>query len=179
MDTDAARLTGPPALAAGTPAQWLASYLGALHQHDDDHHGDEPASVEPGWTGLGDLLADGAADLAVVHRLLVDDGTPPKAAATYLAGWVGGMVAEAVGFALAAAGAGFVVDADEIRLHRHPLGRFDAVDLRGPSVLLVTDGHPWAGQDGVEVVAADEVLARTVGALVEACRPVGEPRPGR
>ncbi len=163
-----------PALAADTPAAWLASHLAALFSHDDhDDDTDEPAWVEAGWRTVDDLVADDAAALRALHGRLVADGTPPKTAATYLAGWTGGIIAEAVGFALATAGAGFVLDADRLAVHQHREGWLDGLDPGEPPAVLVVAGHPWAGQPGVEVVdTAETLVSRTVDALVTACAPL-------
>jgi hypothetical protein len=156
-----------PALAADTPAAWLAEQLAGRYDLDPDR-GDEPALVRPGWTGLLELIDAGV--IEEVHGRLVADGKPPKVASTCSAGRFGAAIAEAIGFGLAAGGAGFVTP-EHVRVHVHEGGWVDAVELEGARTLVVGD-HPWAGQDGVEVASPEEVLAGSVHALVEACAPI-------
>jgi hypothetical protein len=157
-----------PVLVADTPSAWLAQHLAGRYDLDGERRG-EPDPVQPGWTGLVQLIEAGA--IGDVHERLVADGKPPKVASTYLAGWFGAAIAEAIGFALAAGGAGFVPTPASLRVHVHQSGWVDAVALGEPHTVVVA-GHPWAGQDRVEVVAPGEVLARPVHALVEACAPI-------
>lgn len=157
-----------PVLTAETPSAWLADHLAGRYDLDADH-GDEPALVRPGWTGLIELIDAGV--IGEVHSRLVADGKTPKVASTYLAGWFGASIAEAIGFGLAAGGAGFVTTPASLRVHVHEGGWVDAVEL-GDAHTVVTTGHPWAGQGGVEVVTPEEVITRSVHALVEACAPI-------
>ena len=96
-------------------------------------------------------------------------------ASTYLAGWFGSAIAEAIGFGLAAGAAGFMTTPASLRVHVHEGGWVDAVALGEPRTLVTAD-HPSAGQDGVEVLEApEEVLARSVHTLVQgACTPIIE-----
>lgn len=124
------------------------------------------------WYSARDLLDGDGAVLRGWHAGLVTSGsTPVAAAATYLVGWIGGKLAEAVGLALATDRAGFLVD-DTVLWHAHPGGWTDRVDLGRPGV-VVGPGHPWAERPGVTVVDGDdEVYRRTVGALVSTLNPV-------
>jgi hypothetical protein len=79
-------------------------------------------------------------------------------------------LAGAVGYGLAAAGAGFLVT--EPRWHLHADGWPTRVELGRPTV-LVDPGHPWAGQPGVEL-AGGVAVDRTVAALVEVAAPIVE-----
>lgn len=161
-----------PALTAATPQDWLASHLAALYEGTADHDGHGGRGrTEPGWVTLDELTGvDGP--MGPIHAALVDEGVPAQTAATYLAGWLGGMVTDAIGFALATAGAGFVPHAEGLRLRMHPAGWVDAVDLGRPDVVVV-DGHPWADLADVHTVTEPgEVLARAVAAAVEACEPI-------
>lgn len=162
-----------PALTASNPQEWLATHLGAFYAIDDTSHdhGGEPTRTESRWWAVPDLVADGG-PMGQIHRKLVGQGLPPQTAGTYLAGWIGGMIAEAIGFALATGGAGFVCDPSSVRLHLHPAGWGDAVDL-GQPVVVVQRGHPWC--DRTDVDAADDsslVLARSVQAMVGVCEPI-------
>lgn len=157
------------------PATWLATHLAARYDGEED----EASAVGPRRAvGMADVLVDDAALLRALHCGLVDDGTPPPAAATYLAGWFAGAVASAVGYGLAAGGAGFVVDAAPVRWHLHPEGWPERVELLVPgTAVVVTAAHPWAGQPGVDIaddadtIVSDAVtaLARVVEPLVDAC----------
>jgi hypothetical protein len=159
------------ALLAGTPSEWLATHF-AARSDEAEEHASTRDRVRAGWRSIDDLLADDALAIRDVHAVLVADGVPPKAAATYLADWTGGMVADAVGFALATAGAGFLVDPAQLRLHQHPDGWFDRVEL-GTVTAVVGPDHPWAGQYAVVTGGStDDVLARTVHALIAACEPL-------
>jgi hypothetical protein len=165
-DPTVAEALTEPALVADTPAAWLALHLSRRYGHSDEPG--EPGCAQRGWTGLVELVDAGA--IRDVHGGLVADGTPPKVASTYLASWFGGAIARAVGFGLAAGGAGFVTSPN-LRVHVHATGWVDAVELEEPHV-VVAAGHPWAGQHGVDVVASEEVLAGSVHALVETCAPI-------
>ncbi len=78
-----------------TPAAWLSERLPRRF----DEYASDP-NIGP-WYHTHDLLADSAALLRTWHtRLVADDRTTAAAAATYLAGWLGGGLAGAVGQAL-------------------------------------------------------------------------------
>lgn len=173
MDDRSLTEAAAPTLVAATPAEWLATHLASRYDEAADHPSTRDRAPAR-WRSIDDLVAGEAELLRDLHRLLVADGTPPKAAATYLAGWTGGMLAEAVGFALATAAAGFLLDPAQLRLHQHPDGWFDRVEL-GAENVVVGAGHPWAGQEGVATVdGTHEVLAATVRALIDACTPLVE-----
>lgn len=161
-------------LASPTPSTWLASHLAARYdEHADDSAAATADDCESRWSTVADLLLDDAAILRSMHRRLVDEErVPAAAAATYIAGWTAGTLADAVGFGLATAAAGFVVDAAHIRWRQHPDGWMERVDLAGCNA-LVAAGHPWADCDGVEIVADDAtVQERAVMALVELVTPL-------
>lgn len=150
----------------GEPGAWLADFVTARL----DDWGEEPGSVAR-TVSLPELLADDAAMLRAQFATLVGDGTPSQAAATYLAGWFGGGLAEAVGIGLAGAGAGFCADADRIEFDLHADGWPIRIRPGGPTV--VTDGHPWAGAPDVIVVASpDGVVDRTIHTLVAVATPI-------
>jgi hypothetical protein len=78
-----------------------------------------------------------------------------------------------VGYGLATAAAGFLVDVSEVRWHVHPEGWPERVTLGDVAAVVVEAGHPWQGQDGVEVVAsADEMISRAVSAVCQAVAPI-------
>ncbi len=160
----------PLLLEAETPQHWLDVHLEAhLALH-------ETAPVDPAertWVDAGHVLGDEAEWLRAAHRrILGDGGGTPQMAAKWLVGWTAGTVADAVGFVLAAGGAGVLADSAPLRWRLHPDGWVDRVSLDGCTV-LVTPRHPWAGRPGVEVVADEaEVATRTVDSLVRAVRPV-------
>lgn len=160
-------------LDASTPSSWLATHLSARYDAHSEGGAVPSTSDGDGWLDRAALLADDAMVLRTVHQRLVDrDRVPAPAAAIYLAEWTAGTVADAVGFALATASAGFVVDADSVRWHQHAEGWMDRVELGEPAV-VVAPGHPWAGQSGVEVAAdSSAVVARAVDALVDAVSPL-------
>lgn len=129
---------------------------------------DEDADATPRQVvGIDDLLADDAAFLRSAHARLVEQGTPAPAAATYLAGWVGGNVAGAAGTVVALTGAVPLPRPDDVRITFHPGGWPERVDLGHPR-LLVGAAHPWAGRDDVEVDDGEAHRAeRLVAALVD------------
>lgn len=153
-------------LPAPSPSAWLATRLAA-------RYGAPTPPQDTGWWSVRDMLADDAAWLRSLHQQLsAGAGVPPRAAANYLAGWVGGTLAGAIGFALTASGAGFVLEREQVRWRQHTGGWIDAVDLGAPHV-LVPPGHPWAGQPEIEVIAdAAALRTRTVRALVDVLRPI-------
>jgi hypothetical protein len=148
-----------------TPATWLAD---RLPRRFDDYASDP--RIGP-WYAVRDLLADDDALLRTWHaRLVADDRTTTAAAATYLAGWLGGSLAGAVGHALATVEAGFVVD-DTVRWHQHPDGWIDRVTLGQPGVIVSVD-HPWRDQPGVTIIGGDAISHIAVERLVEVLTPV-------
>jgi hypothetical protein len=115
----------------------------------------------------------------------VADGTPPAAAATYLAGWFGGIVASSVGYALAGSGAWFVVDPDRVRWTLDPSGHWPEAVWLGGATALLPPGHVWTGRPGTRVVAdvgerrrrAADAVRRAVDPIIGACH--GLARVGR
>ncbi len=160
-------------MAAPSPSTWVETHLAA---HFDARGGPlDPAegSNSPRWLGLDQLLAGDGAILRDIHeRLMAEEKLPARAAATYLAGWIGGGLADAIGFALASAGAGFLLTARSVRWHQHPSGWMDRVDL-GDSRVVVPVGHEWSGQDGVDTVSDPQLVRElTVLALVAVVTPI-------
>lgn len=154
-----------PLLSAPTPTAWLAAHLTPrLARHDDE------SSHAGRWLDVAALLADEGAELRAAHGRLVAVEVPPGAAASYLVGRFPAQLAWAVGFGLAAASAGFVVDPAAVRWRQHPGGWCDRVDLGAPRV-VVEPHHPWAGQP--EVVIGEPTSA-AVSALVAAVSPIVE-----
>lgn len=162
-----------PVLRAPSPSAWLEEHLHARFASPARDDGSESLAT---YT-LDEVLADDADLLRTIHARLVAGGTPPPAAATYLADWFGGIVAVAVGFGLAAAGAGFVCDREDrgqaIRFHVHPNGWPCRVELRARA--LVTCDHHWAtdrvpGHETVDSV--EQAIHRTVRELVETVAPI-------
>ncbi len=155
-------------LAAPSPAEWFATRLPGFTGRDDV--ADPPGT----WVGADALLAS----LCGTHAHLVEVyGATPAAAAKWLVSWVAGELAGAVGFTLAAASAGLLVERDTVRWCVGPDGRPARVDP-GPVAVAVAAGHPWTGLDGVEVVedpagTAVRALVEVAGPLVEACRGLG------
>lgn len=155
-------------LTAPTPAAFLAT-----HVNDRQARHDEEATGSRAWRSLHDLLEGDARLLRDLHATIVASGEPPKAAVKYLVGWVGGFLAETVGYVFATADAG-VLASDRVRWRFHPDGWTDRVDLSG-CTLVVTAGHPWSGLEGVDTVADDDtVRAVTVDALVRTLTPLVE-----
>lgn len=156
-------------LDAPTPGDWLDRHLPSFYPH---HHV-EAAEGRPSTSlGVDDLVADGAALLRAAFDHEVEEGWPPQAAATNLAGGWGGSVSTFVAFLAVASDAHWLVSPAGLRWARHPDGWVEAVRVEHPRV-LVGSGHPWAGQPGVEVVADPaERDRRAVGAVVDALTPV-------
>lgn len=157
-------------LRAPGPAQWLAAHLPALFGSEA-----ETALVARSHAvTMGDLLAHDASMLRNFHAGIVAQGTPPPAAATYLAAWLPGSLARAVGYALATAGAGLTLDGDtagELRFHLHPDGWPLHIEL--PPRIAVTAEHPWSSDSDSEVVStAHALLQRTMRALVATVSPL-------
>lgn len=160
-------------LPAPTPSAWLATQLaahfdsrgGALDNTDGSDTGD--------WFGIEQLLADDGAILRGIYtRLMAEEELPGRGAATYLAGWIGGGLADAIGFALATAGAGFLAGGNGVRWHQHHTGWMDRVDLGDPRV-VVPVGHEWSGQRGVDTVRDPQIVRElTVLTLVAVVTPI-------
>lgn len=160
-----------PALSA-TRAAWFDQDLPALSE--ERSRADRPTLVPH---TRADLLADGAAVLRAAHQRLRGLDVTPQAAATYLAGWYGG-IGSVLGRTLGAARAGVLL-APESLTWQLADGKWWAhrVDVR-PAGVLVPAGHPWAGQDGVQTAGEDELIARSVQSLVQVCGPLIEARRG-
>ncbi len=119
------------------------------------------------------VLVDDAAVLREAHRRLQGRDVTPQAGATYISGWFAGELGRIVGLGLASAGAGLVLDGGTMI--------FDVVEEGWPERVrpgrvraIVAPDHPWAGSADVEVVPAEEVLPRTMAALVEVAAPLIE-----
>jgi hypothetical protein len=159
-----------------TPRAWLDT---ALVAHFDRWTDDvvEGVDAAPTWFTAEELYADDHALLRRLHRRTQVEGeVPARAAAMFLAGWIGGAVAEAVSFALVDARAGVVIDAAQLRWRVQRAGWVDAVTLGGdlpekPRV-LVGQRHPWAAVAGVEVMDEAELLRDTMQAMVWALDPL-------
>jgi hypothetical protein len=166
--TDQRSLRLEPVLSAPTLDGWLATHLAArFDRWEEEAALTEPAQVVP----LPELLADDAAVLRSIHTRLTADGTPAPAAASYLADWFAGMVAGTVGYSLATAGAGLLVDGADLGFHLHPDGWPIRLDLQAAALVLAD--HPWAASVRTEVVgSAAELLERTVQRLVDATAPI-------
>ncbi|MGQ0776571.1 MAG: hypothetical protein ACT4NY_19450 [Pseudonocardiales bacterium] len=157
-------------MGAPGPIGWLSGLQVALAEHRAVGEAEDP--VELTVLGTAELLADDAAVLRGAHARLVAEGTTPQAAATYLAGWFAGGVAELVALGLAVGRAGFRVRAPHIRWHLHPDGWPQRIVLLDAEV-EVAEGHPWAGRPGVGVVPGPvETGGRAVTDLVAFATPV-------
>jgi hypothetical protein len=157
-------------LPSPTPAQFLAEHLDAHTTRLEDA---EPAD-SPGfrWLSHDDLLRDNGALLRERHGILVGtDGTPAPAAAKYLAGWIGGVLAESVGFVFAMASAGVLAD-ESVRWRLHPDGWIDRVDV-SRCRFAVPAGHPWADRPDAQVLPDLDAVGRTtVASLATLLTPV-------
>ncbi len=148
-------------LPAPTPREWLDTHLTAWFAELG------PARPEHRHVSLEEAVAL----MPELHAIVAAEGTPPKAAAKYLAAWFGGLATRTVGYVALAADAGFVVDPAALRWRVHPEGWAEVIDLGDP-VALVRDGHPWAGLPGTEI--AEDPLAPAAVAVAEAMRPLVE-----
>lgn len=158
-------------LRAPSAPEWLATHLVGRFGHWDDNGLSGPSQV----VSISDLVNNDAAVVRAHHARLVAAGTPGAAAATYLTDWFAGAVAGAVGYALATAGAGFLLagpgGCDDIRFHLHPDGWPVRVEL--PARPAVVPDHPWADEEHSEVLATPrEVVERTVRQLVLSVSPL-------
>jgi len=114
-----------------------------------------------GPVSLDDLLADEAAWLTAQHGRLVATGTPGPAAATYLAGWIGGSVAQQLGHRLAVDGVGYLIDRSELRFWMHAGGWPERVEF---------GDCPAVGVSGDEIRQVVEALVAVCSPLISACR---------
>ena len=167
--------TPPPLLAAATPDDWITTHLARYYQQ---HHSNSEGPSTASWVTIREVLADDAAHLRRVHAgLLADESVTANAAAKWVTSWYPGVLAGAVGFTLAMASAGLLVDGSTVRLRLHPDGWIDQVDPVG-AVVVVAAGHPWAGLKDVRVVPDEDQVARLAAIalanaaepLVQACR---------
>jgi hypothetical protein len=159
-------------VAAG-PGEWAASVLQERYDRWAEHDVDpQRGAADDSWMSVDDVVADDGAWLrAVHHRLMTGHSAPADTAASYLTGWYAGAIVDVVGYGLATARAGLLLDADTVRLHVHPDGWIDRIELVAPTA-LVPAGHPWAGRPGVEVDDADRMLHRCVAGAVALVRPI-------
>ncbi len=130
----------------------------------------QAGGTEGSWCTLAGLLAGDAAALRAAHRGLVEAGHPPKAAANYLVGWVGGGLGRTVGFVWAMADAGVLVD-ERVRWRMLPGGWPDLIDV-GDCRVVVGPGHPWSSGRGVDVLDPEVAAATVVGSLVTLLDPL-------
>lgn len=149
-----------------TARAWLDEELPKLLAEVDEEMPSRPVRA-------ADLLAEGGAQLTAAAAQLRRQGTTPQAAATYVAGWFPGGAGRVVGVALATVGAGLLLTADELTWHVVEDG-WPLSGTVGEIAVLVPPGHLWAGQPGVETVPEQEMLVRTVGALIEFAAPLVE-----
>ena len=89
----------------GVTGDWLETDFAARFRDHDPEAGHRQVTL--------DELVDG--ELATIHAQLVDGGSPPKAAAKYLAGWFGGRAGRSPKFAVLAADARVQLEAHELR----------------------------------------------------------------
>lgn len=156
---------------ADGPGEWAAAVLQQRYDRWAEHDpGGEPA---PGrWMSVADVVADGCRWLRDLHPTVMSEfAAPPDTAATYLAGWYAGALADVVGYGLATAGAGMVLRPEAVRLHVHPDGWVDRIELASPRA-VVPGGHPWSGRPDVDLGDADEMLRRCVATLIEIVTPI-------
>ncbi|MGE0141039.1 MAG: hypothetical protein AB7R77_24825 [Ilumatobacteraceae bacterium] len=163
-------MTTRPPLAAATPADWLERHLSAMFAD----LGSPPLQPADTWLTRAALLAHDAHEVRAMFARRCADRLPPQTSATFVAAFVGGPLAGAIGFVLAGTGAGVVVDPERTRWRLHPDGFIDRVELAGATFLVDPD-HPWAGLPEVEVVDDDwERVERTMGSLVATMEPLIE-----
>lgn len=165
-------MTTSMSLPAPTPQAWWATHL---HRYFVGRDEESVPAVEPRWVDVASVVDRDGALLHDLHReLLAAEGGTAQMAAKWIMDWYAGTPAGAVGFVLATADAGVLLDPDAVRLRLDAHGWVDRVDVTACPV-VVTDGHPWAGLAGVQVAANhEEVVARTVTALVGCLAPVVE-----
>ena len=131
----------------------------------------EPDGPDGRWVGWTDLAADDLALLRAVHaHLVTTEEMPAQAAAKYVVESVAGRAAELVGFTLAVARAGLLLDLPATYWRLHP--GYTDLARTAPGHVLVARGHPWSGCAGVEVVAdLRTIVERTTRHLVTALEP--------
>jgi hypothetical protein len=152
------------------PRRWVDTVLRRRHDHWADADGGAGT-----WLAVRDILDDDAHLLTELHRRVMDGfHAPADTAATYLAGWLAGTVADAVGHCLGTASAGLIFDVDGLRFHLHRDAWVDRLVVDGARA-VVPVGHAWAGRPDVLVVDdVESMLGETVGALVAAVTPLVE-----
>jgi hypothetical protein len=166
------RTTSSMSLSAPTPQAWWATHL---HRYFAGRDEESLPAAEPLWVDVAAVVADEGALVRDLHRqLLAAQGGTAQMAAKWIVDWYAGTPAGAVGFVLATADAGVLLDPDTVRLRLDAEGWVDRVDVTACTV-VVTDDHPWAGLPGVQVAANhEELVARTVTSLIECLVPVVE-----
>jgi len=125
--------------------------------------------------GLDELTAHDGELLRRLHRLTREAfGAPADTAASFLAIWSVGALANAVGATWALADAGLVVDPRTLRLLPGADAPITGVRL-GSRVAVVGPDHPWAAAPGAQVVVdRDQRRDLAVRSLVAAAEPVVE-----
>jgi hypothetical protein len=154
------------------PQYWAATVLQERYDRWAEHEpgdGDRP----PGrWIGIHDVLADDGRMLRELHPHVMEQyAAPPDTAATYIAGWYAGALADVVGYGLASAGAGVLLESQTVRLHLHDDRWIDRIQLVAPTAVVPED-HPWDGHPAVEVVDPGDVLHRCASSLVQIVAPI-------
>jgi len=152
------------------PSTWLDNDLAAEF---DRWYDTTPASRT--WFSADDLRADDWAMLRQMHRRTTDAGATPRAAAMFLAGWIGGAVSAAVAFGLVEAAAGLRPHDHNLRWGAHPDEWVDAVTFdmdAGVSSMFVAETHPWHGRRGVTSVPAEDLVHVTMTNMVGFVAPV-------
>jgi hypothetical protein len=127
----------------------------------------------PGWYPLDAVARDPGLVDAWYGRVLEGEAQGRRdVAGSYLASWLGGIVAETVVAALTSEHRAWPVDATLLAVHHHDDGWFDGIAVRASS-LRVLPGDPDAGADHVEVVGgADALRALLADDLVAVVAPV-------
>jgi hypothetical protein len=157
-----------------SPGDWLTRHRSALFP---DHDADVPHELV-----TTDALVESR--LAAQVASMVAQGSPAKAAGTYLSGWYPGLASSVVALAVLYSDAGFLLRGADLRWWVHPEHYPDALEISDPQVVVLPD-HPWAGQDGVLTVhTREELAARTTAALLDTLTPIvdvlaAESRAGR
>jgi hypothetical protein len=152
------------------PATWLREQMATIRRGRFAGEDLDALLATAEVVTLDDITGDGPRLRAEFDRL-VELGTPPQAAAHYLAGWYAGALGELIGVGIAAADAGFVVEPSTIRWTVHADGWPISVDAEVRAI--VPTAHPWASTGTATVVSSShDATTIAVSALVDAVRPI-------
>ena len=114
-----------------------------------------------GWTLVRDLLVEPMILESWFRELRTEHHGQADVAGSFLAGWLGGIVLDPVGWAFHVERRAWPLDPDVLWLHRHEEGWFDGFAVASPSLDVLPD-DPDAAHPDVRIVADLDVLRRSI-----------------